>query len=107
MAEKTVRDLIYGMEKSFVPAESEGMDVVIQYHFTGDDVCDLYVVIKDKKCTVHDGTHEKPNLTFRSTAADYLLMGKGELDGMKAFLTKRLVVKGDTKIAMKMQKLFK
>lgn len=106
MAEKTIRELIFGMEKSFVPAEAEGMDVVIQYHFTGDNACDLYVVIKDKKCTVNEGTHENPNLTFTSTAADYLLMDKGELDGMKAFLTKRLVVKGDTKIAMKMQKLF-
>jgi putative sterol carrier protein len=106
MAEESVKDMIFGMEKSFVPAEAEGLDAVIQYHFTGEDAMELYVVIKDKTCKVMEGTHENPTLAFTSTAADYKLMGEGKLDGMKAFLTKRLVVKGDMKLAAKMQKLF-
>lgn len=106
MAEESVRDMIFGMEKSFVPAKAEGLNAVIQYHFTGEGAQELYVVIKDKTCKVNEGTYENPTLAFTSTAADYILMGKGGLDGMKAFLSKRLVVKGDMKLAAKMQKLF-
>jgi len=95
------------MEQSFVPENAEGVDIVIQYSFSGEGGGDLYVVVKDGKAKVHEGTHDDPNLTFIATAEDYILMDSGELDGVKAFFGKKLRMQGETRIASKMPKYFK
>lgn len=107
MKRRTIRDIIYGMEKSFVPENAVDLDAVLQYSFSGEGGGDYHVVIKDQKAVVHEGMHSSPTLTFITTAEDYIKMDSGELDGVQAFFARKLKVQGDTKLASKLPKIFK
>ena len=106
MPRRTIKDIIYGMEQSFMPENAVDLEAVLQYKMSGQGGGDYYVVIKDQKATVHDGVHPQPTLTFLATAEDYIQMDSGELSGVKAFFSKRLLMEGDTKLASKLPKIF-
>lgn len=104
---RTIKEIIYGMEGSFVSENAADMDVVIQYSFSGEGGGDYYVTVKDQKVAIHEGIHPAPTLTFITSAEDYIMMDSGELDGVKAFFARKLKVQGDTKLAAKLPKIFK
>ena len=53
-----------------------------------------------------DGGVEKPTLNVMMDAEKFVEMANGDLDGRKAFLTRKLKVKGNIALAQKMQKFF-
>jgi len=107
MPRRTIKQIISGMEQSFVPENAEDLEAVLQYKMSGEGGGDFYVVTKDKKATVHEGIHAQPTLTFIALAEDYIKMDSGELSGVKAFFSKKLILEGDTKLASKLPKIFK
>ena len=83
-----------------------GLDVVIQYNIEGDEGGDWYVVIKDQACTVFEGVHASPTLSLRMTDKNWIAMCKGELNGISAFMSGKLKVKGDLMLAQSLPELF-
>ena len=55
---------------------------------------------------VSTGGVEKPTLNVMMDASKFVEMANGDLDGRKAFLTRKLKVKGNIALAQKMQKFF-
>ena len=55
---------------------------------------------------VATGGVEKPTLNVMMDASKFVEMANGDLDGRKAFLTRKLKVKGNIALAQKMQKFF-
>ena len=106
MPRSTIKEIIYGMEQSFMAENAEGLEAILQYKMSGEGGGNYYVVIKDQKAMVHDGVNSQPTLTFLATAEDYIQMDSGELSGVKAFFSKRLLLEGDTKLASKLPKIF-
>jgi len=53
-----------------------------------------------------DDFSEKPTATMSIKSADFILLASGKMDGMKAFMTGKLKVKGDMSLVMKLQKYF-
>ena len=104
---RTIKQIISGMEQSFVPENAEGLKAVLQYKMNGEGGGNYHVVIKDKKASVHEGIHAHPTLTFIALAEDYIKMDSGELSGVKAFFSKKLILEGDTKLAGKLPKIFR
>jgi len=49
---------------------------------------------------------EKPTATMSIKSSDFILLATGKMDGMKAFMTGKLKVKGDMSLVMKLQKYF-
>merc|ERR1719192_1051315 len=49
---------------------------------------------------------ESARATMSMKSSDFILMATGKLDGMKAFMTGKLKVKGDMSLVMKLQKYF-
>ena len=49
---------------------------------------------------------ESARATMSMKSSDFILMATGQLDGMKAFMTGKLKVKGDMSLVMKLQKYF-
>ena len=43
---------------------------------------------------------------MKITTGDFVKLATGKMDGMKAFMTGKLKVKGDMSLVMKMQKYF-
>lgn len=48
----------------------------------------------------------KPKATMKISTGDFVKLATGKMDGMKAFMTGKLKVKGDMSLVMKMQKYF-
>lgn len=103
----TIKDLMEKMPGAFVPEKAGDADVVIQFHFTGDQQSDWFTTIKDGTCVVAEGEAENPTLALTAEAQDYIDVILGEMDGMKAFMQGKLKLAGDLNLAMKMMNFFK
>ena len=103
----TITDLMERMPGAFLPEKAGDADVVIQFHFTGDQESSWHADIKDGACTVEQGEAENPTLTLTAEAQDYIDVITGKLDGMKAFMQGKLKLAGDLNLAMKMMNFFK
>ena len=53
-----------------------------------------------------DNFTDKPTATMSIKSSDFILLATGKMDGMKAFMTGKLKVKGDMSLVMKLQKYF-
>lgn len=91
----------------FVPEHATGVNATMQYNLSGEGGGEWTVTIEDGQFkSVAPGTVEKPTLAIMMDAAKFIEMSNGDLDGRKAFLTRKLKVKGNIALAQKMQKFF-
>ena len=102
----SIQDIMDKMPGAFLPEKAEGLDVVIQFHMTGDQSGDWLARIKDGACTVEKGTADEPTLALTADGLDYIDVVTGKLDGMQAFMQGKLKLKGDMNLAMKMTNFF-
>jgi putative sterol carrier protein len=103
----TVTELMEKMPGAFIPEKAQGVDSVIQFKFTGDEVGDWFAAIKDGKVDVSRGTHPSPKMTLTADSQDYVKIFTGELDGMQAFMQGKIKLAGDLNLAMKLMQMFK
>lgn len=95
------------LPQAFIPEKAIGIDSIIQFKFTGSEVSEWYVVIKDGKCDVTKGVHAEPKMTMTVDADSYIKISTGELDATVAFMKGKVKVNGDMSIALKMGQFFK
>lgn len=107
MSEYSVKQLIYNHEKAFRPDVAEGVNVVIQYHLTGDEAGDYIIDIKDGVCKVSEGIAENPAMTLTADGRDFADVLLGKANGMQYFMTGKLKLSGDLNLAMKLTSFFK
>ncbi len=103
----TIADLMSKMPGAFVPEKAQGLDVVLQFKFTGAEPGDWYALIKDGKVEVQKGAHPAPKMTLAADSDDYIKLFTGQLDPMQAFMAGKLKLTGDLNLAMKMTQFFK
>lgn len=103
----TIADLMSRMPGAFIPEKAQGLDVVIQFKFTGSEPGNWYAVIKDGKVDVQQGEHPAPKMTLTADSEDYIKLFTGQLDPMQAFMQGKLKLTGDLNLAMKMTQFFK
>jgi putative sterol carrier protein len=103
----TVKQIFDGMAGSFQADMAKNLDTVIQYEITGEGGGDWYATIKDATCKVTEGKAASPALTLTLSAADWVDMSHGKLNGQTAFMTGKLKLKGDMGLAMRLATLFK
>ena len=84
-----------------------GMDAAFQYNLTGDGAGQYYTHIKNGGVEVSEGEHPAPAVTVTMSAADFVELSQGRLDGIMAFMTGKLKATGDLGLASKLQKLFR
>lgn len=94
------------MEDSFNPDAAEGVDVVFQFHISGDSGGDWYCIIRDRACTIEPGVHESPACTLKMKDADFADMMSGRLPPMAAFTSGKLRIEGDVMKSQLIEKLF-
>jgi len=64
-------------------------------------------VIKDEKCRVEAGIHEKPSCTLKMDGGNFLDMMNGKLPAMQAYTSGKLKLEGDIMKSQLIEKLFK
>ena len=106
MAVTKPSDVFEKMPEVFNAGAAAGVNLIFQFHVTGDQGGDWNVVVKDSTCQVNTGVNPSPSVTFTMEDADWVAMWSGELDGMKAFMTGKLKLSGDIMSAQLLQSLF-
>lgn len=107
MSDITVDKLMENMPRAFQPEKAEGVDTVLQYHLTGEEGGDWYVVIQNGLCQVYEGTIENPRMTLTADAQEYKDVILGKTNAMQAFMQGKLKLAGDLSMAMKLPTMFK
>jgi putative sterol carrier protein len=97
-----VQEYFETIQERFKPDQASGVDATFVYELDGAGTWTIRV--KDAKLTVEPGAIEKPTVTFKITASDYVNLVNGDLNGTKAFLTRKLKVSGSLPMAKKMDK---
>ena len=102
----TVAELFDAMPKSFDPQAAAGVDAVVLFDITGPGGGKFYATIRDRGLSIVLGSGETPDLTISATAQDYIDIASGALNEQLAFMTGRITARGDTRLAMKMPRIF-
>ncbi len=102
----TIAEIMQAMPSALVPEKAAGVDTIVQFDFTGEDGGQYVVKIHDGVCEVSEGTVPDAKTTVTVAASDYVDIIEGRLDGMKAFMSGKLKLKGDMMFMMKMQQMF-
>lgn len=93
----TVKERFATLEQRFLPDKAKGVNVKLQFKLSGSDGGNWYVVIKDGKIKVTEGTGPGADATVIAKASDYQKMADGEMNKTLAFLRGKLKIEGDRK----------
>ena len=102
----SVVGIFENMAKTFKADAAAGVDVVFQFHISGEGGGDWHCVIKDSACKIETGVHAKPACTLKMAAGDCLLMMEGRLPAMQAYTSGKLIIEGDIMKSQLLEKLF-
>ncbi|HVL82104.1 MAG TPA: SCP2 sterol-binding domain-containing protein [Actinomycetota bacterium] len=99
-------DMVFdGMTQALNPDTAQ--DCVIGYSLTEDgQTHDYAVIVKDKQCTYEKRDPSDARVTLSLTVPDFLRLISGNLDGMQAFMSGKLKLRGDMMFAQQMQRMF-
>ena len=104
----TPEQIVDALPKYLVPEKAGSTKATIQFDVTGDQGGKWWVKIQDGKAESGKGdAPETANLTVGAEAGDFVKIMTGQMDGMSAFMSRKLQVKGDMGLAVKLQSLFK
>ena len=94
------------LEDRFVPSASEGIDAIYQFELLGDGGGTWHVVVKDGAIEVGEGSHPTPSSTVTAGAGDYVKIANDEMNGLRAVMTRKMLIGGNLVLARKMQAMF-
>src|SRR5438132_3075691 len=96
------------MPEALIPEKAGATKAMIQFDLSGDHGGKWWVQIHDGKAESGKGdAPENANLTLLADSGDFVKIMLGQMDGMSAFMSRKLQVKGDMGLAVKLQTLFK
>lgn len=105
--EYTLEMLFEMLPGLFVAEQAAGVDVDIQIHLTGEGGGDYAVMIHDQQLTTFEGVVENPNITVTAGVKDALDIANQRLDPMRAFMTGKVRMHGDMRLALSLATLFR
>jgi len=88
----------------FIAEEAKGVNAVFVYELDGPGGGTWTVTVKDGQVSVATGAAAEPTVTYKMAAEAYVQLANGEINGAKAFLTRKLKVSGSIPMAQKMNK---
>jgi epoxyqueuosine reductase QueG len=90
----------------FQPGQSEGLDAVYHFTFTGDDDLEGTVIIREKSLAMREGLEGKPDLHVTADSQTWIKFLAKEINLVKALLTRKIKIKGPAKLMMAFAKCF-
>ncbi|MFO0692763.1 MAG: SCP2 sterol-binding domain-containing protein [Polyangiales bacterium] len=89
------------IQKRFNSDAAKGVTATFMFELTGANGGTWTADIKDGTLTLLTGPVEKPTVHYTMDAGEYLKMANGDLDGTKAYMMRKLKVKGNLMTAQK------
>lgn len=102
----SVEKFLMGMPLVFNRQQSEGINAVYHFRFSGEEVKDATITVRDKSLKVEDGLIGKPDLTVNADARTWIGFLRQEKNLVWALLTLKLRLKGDFRLLVKFGKCF-
>jgi len=96
------RELLFDLPRYFRPEVAGNMTATTQYMISRP----VHIRIENGQCSVHDGIADHPDVTIRIRDDHLVRLMSGRMNGLAAFLTGKLKVDGDHRLAQKMNKVF-
>ncbi|MCP4631169.1 MAG: 4Fe-4S ferredoxin [bacterium] len=90
----------------FQPDQSEGLDTVYHFTFTGDENLEGTVIIREKSLAVREGLEGKSDLHVTADSQTWIKFLSKEVNLLKALLTRKIKIKGSPKLMMAFAKCF-
>jgi putative sterol carrier protein len=95
------------MAKRFLPEKASGRTAVIEYDINLADGTEIYQLdVAGGACTVSKGAAKEASVALTLAAPDFLRLITGKLNGVNAFMSGKLKLKGDMMLAQTMQGWF-
>lgn len=105
-APQTIPELLDYYPEYFNPQAAEGVDGIVQLDLDGAGGGQYYLTIRNQELDVHEGTHDDPTVTIRTTAERWLKINRGEASPMTMMMMGKLKIDGSLSMATKFQSLF-
>jgi putative sterol carrier protein len=102
----TIQGYFDTLSDRFVVDASKGVEAIYQFEISGDGGGTWHVKVNDGALEVCDGTHESPSAVVSSSADNYLKICNGDMNGLRAVMTRKMKIDGNLVLARKMQKMF-
>jgi ferredoxin len=102
----SVEKFIQGAPLVFNRNKADGLDAVYHFRFSGAEVRDATITIRDKTIKVEEGLIGKANLTVNADAKTWIGFLRQERILVWALLTLKLRLKGDPRLLIKFRKCF-
>lgn len=90
----------------FQPEKAKGSNITYTYEITGDGGGTFSFKINDGICELIEGPVPDAAVTFTMSSADFLRIQAGQLDGWKAFILRKIKLKGDLGLASQFKTFF-
>jgi len=95
-----------GMKQNFAPDRARGVHIRYQFDLSGPNGGLWWIEVNDTHCLFGRGRIDQPGVTFIATDRDWVALSNGTLSGIWAFVTGRLKIHGDQKLARELDDLF-
>ena len=102
----SVQEYFDRLGERFIAEAAKGVNAVIAYDLSADGSGQFHFAIDDGQLgEVQKGLPEKKaTITITMKGEHFLAMSNGDLDGAKAYMTRKMKVKGKIPMAQKMKK---
>ena len=102
----SAKDYFDTLATRFVASAAQGVTATFQFELSGDGGGTWHVVVDDGTMRVVEGADAAPTATIKMSAADYVELVNGRLNGTMAFMKGQMKVSGNVLLAQKMQAIF-
>jgi putative sterol carrier protein len=102
----TPQDVFDGMRHGFRADKARGMHARYQWELSGPNGGDWWIDVNDGTFKMGKGKIDNPNVTFITSARDWVAISNDKLSGTWAYLTGRLKMRGDRQVARKLSEIF-
>ncbi len=100
------QDVFDGMRRNFRAGKARGVHARYQWELSGPNGGEWWIDVNDGTFRMGRGRINNPSVTFTTSDRDWVAMSNGKLSGTWAFLTGRLKVRGDRRVARKLDEIF-
>ena len=102
----SVKEALEELVKKFDSDAAKDWDRVIQITIAGEGGGAWHIVVKDQKCSLHEGEHGSPDLKLDTDVDTWTGLLSGKVDGMSAYMSGQLKAEGDMSDLMKIGSVF-
>ena len=95
-----------GMKQNFAADRARGVHTRYQFDLSGPNGGLWWIEVNDAHCHFGRGRIDHPGVTFLASDRDWVALSNGTLSGIWAFVSGRLKIHGDQKLARELDDLF-